>query len=122
MISALWKIKQPYNVNVAGTQAALASLADLDWLAYNVALLREERARLFTALENISFLSPLPSQANFILCRVNGKSAADLKNSLAQKGVLVRYYTSTGLSDCIRVSVGRKQDTDRLIKALEEME
>lgn len=122
LITALWKIKQPYNVNVAGTQAALASLSDLDWLAGNVALLREERIRLFNFLQGIPYLTPFPSQTNFILCRVSGKSAAELKNSLAQKGVLVRYYTSIGLSDCIRVSVGRLQDTDRLIKALEELE
>lgn len=121
LITALWKIKQPYNVNVAGTQAALASLADLDWLAGNAALLREERKRLFNTLQGISYLSPFSSETNFILCRVSGRSAAELKNSLAQKGVLVRYYTSKGLSDCIRVSVGRPQDTDRLIKALEEL-
>lgn len=122
LITALWKIKQPYNVNVAGTQAALASLADLDWLAGNVALLREERGRLFKVLQGVPFLTPFPSQTNFILCRVRGRSAAELKNSLAQKGVLVRYYTSKGLSDCIRVSVGRPQDTVRLIKALEELQ
>lgn len=118
---ALWKIKQPYNVNVAGTQAALASLDDIDWLAGNVARIRAERRRLFDQLKTIPYLSPLPSQANFILCRVADRSAAELKNSLAQKGVLVRYYTSKGLTNCIRVSVGRPQDTDRLIKALEEL-
>jgi len=121
LITALWKIKQPYNVNVAGTQAALASLADLDYLAKNVALLREERARLFDLLGKIPFLSPYPSQTNFILCRVSGISAAELKNGLAQKGVLVRYYTSKGLADCIRVSIGRPQDGDRLIRALKEV-
>ena len=121
LMPALWKIKQPYNVNVAGTQAALASLSDLNWLAQNVACLREERERLFAALTKIPCLRPWPSQTNFILCRVVGRSAADLKKNLAQKGVLVRYYTSKGLTDCIRVSVGRPQDTERLIKALEEL-
>lgn len=119
LIKALWKIKQPYNVNVAGTQAALASLGDLDYLAKNVSLLREERTRLFDQLSRIDFLSPFPSQTNFILCRVRGIPAGELKNALAKKGVLVRYYTSKGLTDCIRVSVGRPQDTDRLIEALE---
>ena len=118
---ALWKIKQPYNVNVAGTQAALASLNDLDWLSEYTARLRRERGRLFEKLQSISYLKPYPSQTNFILCRVSNREAAHLKSSLAKKGVLVRYYTSKGLADCIRVSVGRPQDTDRLIKALEEL-
>ena len=118
---ALWKIKQPYNVNVAGTQAALASLNDLNWLAGNVASIRAERARLFKLLSNIPWLKPFPSQTNFILNRVTDRPAAEVKNALAQKGVLVRYYTSRGLTDCIRVSVGRPQDTDRLMQALEEI-
>lgn len=121
LAAALWKIKQPYNVNVAGTQAALASLQDLDWLAGNVVRIRAERRRLFDRLKSIPCLTPIPSQTNFILCRVADRSAAELKNALAKKGVLVRYYTSKGLTDCIRVSVGRPQDTDRLIKALEEI-
>ena len=81
---ALWKIKQPYNVNVAGTQAALASLHDLDWLAGNMAKIRAERARLFVKLSNIPWLRPFPSQTNFILNRVSGRSAADVKDSLAK--------------------------------------
>ena len=118
---ALWKIKQPYNVNVAGTQAALASLNVLDWLSGNVASIRAERARLYDRLSSISWLQPFPSQTNFILNRVLDRPAAEVKNSLAKKGVLVRYYTSRGLTDCIRVSVGRPQDTDRLMQALEEI-
>ena len=121
LISALWKIKQPYNVNVAGTQAALASLEDLDWLAENVALLRKERTRLIDKFDNISFLSPIPSESNFVLCRVKGMPASELKGRLAKKGVLVRHYASDSLADCIRVSVGRPQDTEKLINALMEV-
>jgi len=121
LISALWKIKQPYNVNVAGTQAALASLEDLDWLAENVALLRKERTVVIQRLSTFPFLSPLPSESNFVLCRVAGMLGGELKNRLAKKGVLVRHYASDSLADCIRVSVGRPQDTDRLISALMEV-
>jgi histidinol-phosphate aminotransferase len=117
---ALWKIKQPYNVNVAATQAALASLSDLEWLAGNVERLRQERDRLYAGLNSLAFLKPYPSQTNFILCRVSGLPAADLKNRLAAQGILVRHYTSPMLASCIRVSVGRPQDTDRLLAALEE--
>jgi histidinol-phosphate aminotransferase len=35
--------------------------------------------------------------------------------------VLVRYYDRPDLRDCIRISAGRPSDTDRLIKALEEI-
>ena len=67
----------------------------------------------------VPFLRPYPSQANFILCRVMGVDAAALKNDLAVRyGILVRYFNAPGLQDHIRISVGRPEDTDRLLKAL----
>ncbi len=88
-------------------------------LAKVVARLKSERERLFAALQEIPFLQPYPTQANFILCRVQGRDAADLKARLAQEhGILVRYFNKPGLSDHIRISVGRPQDTDVLLRAL----
>jgi histidinol-phosphate aminotransferase len=40
---------------------------------------------------------------------------------LEQRGILVRYFDRDGLRDCLRVSVGRPADTDRLIAALRDV-
>ena len=114
----LWKFKQPYNVNVAATVAGLAALAHRDALAPAIAGLIEERQRLLMELARFPFLQPYPSQANFVLCRVQGREATALKLALAQAGVLVRHYASPGLENCIRVSAGRPADTDALLAAL----
>jgi len=117
----LWRIKPPYNVNVAASQAALASLQDYEELRANVERLRAERSRLFEALGAFDGLRPFPSQANFILCRVIGRNALELKRALEREGVLVRYYDKPGLRDCIRISVGRPQDTEALVEALRKV-
>ncbi len=97
IIEQLWKIKPPYNVNVAGAQAALASLADRDTLMDNVTRLIQERERLYVELERFGFLQPVPgSRANFILCQVLGRDARDLKLALEQQGVLVRHFAKPG--------------------------
>jgi histidinol-phosphate aminotransferase len=121
LMPVLWKAKQPYNVSVAASSAALASLDDLEPLADNVAKIQAERSHLFDRLQSIPFLHPLPSEANFILCRVEGRDASRLKQDLAAHGVLVRHYTSALLQNYIRVSVGRPEDTDILIKLLMEV-
>jgi histidinol-phosphate aminotransferase len=119
LMPTLWKSKQPYNVNVAASIAAQVSLENVDGLSKVVAQLKSERTRLFAALQEIPFFQPYPSQANFILCRVVGRDAADLKVHLAQEyGILVRYFNKPGLSDHIRISVGRPQDTGVLLNAL----
>jgi histidinol-phosphate aminotransferase len=121
LLPALWKAKQPYNVNVAANAAALASLADLDYLAGNVARLRQERDRLFSQLEGIPYLRPIQSQSNFILCQVVNRPAKALQDQLAAQGILVRYYNNALLKDYIRISVGRPQDTDALLAALHSL-
>jgi histidinol-phosphate aminotransferase len=121
LLPQLWKIKQPYNVNVAATLAAIASLQDIATLQDNLGKLIAERNRLSEALSEINFLQPYPSQSNFILCRVLDRDARQLKLGLEQHGILVRYFDKPGLRDCIRISVGKPEHTEALIEALREM-
>lgn len=119
LLPHLWKIKQPYNVNVAASLAAVASLEDAGWLQDNVRRIVAERERLVEALAGFDFLHPYPSHSNFVLFRVDQRySAAALKQGLQDEGVLVRYFRKPGLENCIRVSVGRPIDTDRLVAAV----
>jgi histidinol-phosphate aminotransferase len=116
----LWKIKQPYNVSVAASTAAIVSLQSVDQLQRRVQAIKDERKRLYEALQTISWLEPYASNANFILCRVAGGThkAAALKTNLAREGILIRYFDKPGLSDHIRISVGKPEHTDILLTTL----
>jgi len=119
VIKHIWKVKQPYTPNVAGTVAALAALSDRSWLDATVKRLVAERERLEAALAELDWLAPLPSHTNFVLCRVGGgRQARAVKNGLERQGVLVRYFDREGLQDCIRISVGRPEHTDALMAGL----
>lgn len=120
LLPTLWKAKQPYNVSVAASVAATLSLEHAQELTEAVDRLRSERARLAEALHSVPYLKPYPTSSNFILCRVAGRDARTLKNRLAQEcGILVRHFDKPGLRDHIRISVGRPEDTDALLQALE---
>lgn len=118
----LWKIKQPYNVSVAASAAACVSLQNVEQLDAITAKIVAERQRLFARLGEIAYLHPLPSQANFILCKVIGREAGGLKTALAERGILVRYFNKPGLRQYIRISVGKPEHTDALITVLKDLE
>jgi len=121
IMPVLWKSKQPYNVNVAANVAAQVSLENTEELSKIVVKLKNERGRLAKALSEISYLQVHPTYSNFILCRVSGRDALELKTKLAQEhGIFLRHFNKPGLRDHIRISVGRPEDTDALIKALQE--
>jgi len=117
----LLKIKIPYNVNVAALVAVQESLKDIDYLKNNVKAVVTERSRLLGELEKIEWLKPYPSQANFILCSVLKGEAKELRQKLQERGILVRYFEEPRLKNCIRISVGKPEHTDALIKALKEI-
>jgi histidinol-phosphate aminotransferase len=138
----LMKIKQPYNINCAAQAAMLASLADIDYLRDNVAKIVAERARLFAKLNELGWLKPYPSQANFILCSLqsltlpspfegeglgegeqpSGESPAkQIWRQLQKKGIFVRYFDTPRVEHCLRISVGKPNDTDALIEALKDI-
>jgi len=115
------RIKVPYNVNAAALIAVEESLKDVDYLMASVDRIIAERKRLMAALKKLTWLRPYPSQANFILCEVLEGDALVLHQKLQAKGILVRYFDQPRLRNCIRISVGKPEHTDALIKALHEI-
>jgi len=117
----LERIRAPYNVNAAVVVAALATLADLEAVQANVARLIAERERLREALAMFPWLEPLPSQANFILCRVKGRTAQEVVGALARRGILIRGFSDPTMAGYVRISVGRPDQANALIAVLKEL-
>ncbi|MEO8457915.1 MAG: histidinol-phosphate transaminase [Chloroflexota bacterium] len=121
LVDTAWKVKVPYNLSVAAEQAVLASLDDKDELMANVRVILEERGRMFAELQKVSFLRPYPSAGNYILCEISGILARDVRDQFRTRGILIRYFDSPGLRNCVRISVGTARDTDRVLEALQEI-
>jgi histidinol-phosphate aminotransferase len=121
IVPYLMKIKQPYNINMAAYVAILESLADLAYLQKTVQAMVAERDVLYNGLLEFNWLKPYPSTANFILCAVQGRSAKDVYLGLQKKGIFIRYFETPELKDYISISMGRPQDTARVIAALRDM-
>jgi histidinol-phosphate aminotransferase len=115
-------VKQPYNVNVAGDVAARAAIEHRADIFETVRCLMAERERMARLVGELGWLRPYPSEANFVLFDVVGREAKAVAAALRSQGVLVRYYDRPRLENCIRISAGRPEDTDRLMRALKALE
>jgi histidinol-phosphate aminotransferase len=122
----LERIRPPYNINAAALVAALATFDDLNTVQANVARVAEERERLREALAGIPWLEPLPSQANFILCRVRRRDSRAVADALLQRGILIRHFSGPQMEGraaggTIRISVGRPPENEALMAALRDV-
>ncbi len=121
LADVLMHMKPPYTPNIAAEVAMLASLEERDHLMEGVRAIVRERERMNRSLGALELLEVYPSQANFLLCRIDGRDAREVQQGLAQRGIFVRYFDSTRLRDCLRISVGRPEDTERLVEALQSI-
>ncbi|MDT8447936.1 MAG: histidinol-phosphate transaminase [bacterium] len=121
LAQAMMKIKPPYSVSVPAEESLKAALADLPHFQGQVAELIEIRQECQARLADFKALTPYPSQSNFILCRVEGYSAKQLKLDLENRGILVRYFETAELNNFIRVSMGRRDQMAKLYQALTEI-
>ncbi|GAA3788588.1 histidinol-phosphate transaminase [Corallibacter vietnamensis] len=121
IISVLNKIKPPYNVNELTQERALKQLNNLNEVKEQIQSLLESRKRIIEALKPISFIDKIyPSDANFILIKVD--NATERYNQLIKKGIVVRNRTNQlGCENCLRITVGTKEENNKLIQALKSI-
>jgi histidinol-phosphate aminotransferase len=114
----IWKLKPPFNVNVAALVAMRAALEDKAHLLGTVEKIVAERNRLLTELPKTRLLRSYPTRSNFMLCEINGMDGRTLTNRLADEGILVRFYNTPRLKNFIRISTGRPEQNDIVLSVL----
>jgi histidinol-phosphate aminotransferase len=101
--------------------AAEVALDKQDWLQPLVTAMQNERERLFTALQQIQWLEPAPSAANFFAVKT-AIAPKELFTQLHTRGILIRDVSSAPmLNDYVRISVGTPEENDALLVALREI-
>jgi histidinol-phosphate aminotransferase len=114
-ISALEKVRQPFNINLLAQVAAIAAVDDEEHV-------RKTRANNFAGLEFFERafrglkLEFVPSHANFILVRVG--EGQKVFEAMQSQGVIVRPMGGYQLPEWIRISVGTPQENERAFSAL----
>lgn len=121
VISWLFKVKPPYNINTLTSHYALLALDRIDEHNQTIEAILQERERLAEELAQISLVEKIfPSDANFLLVRC--RDAKNLCQAIAERGVIVRDRSSeVSLENCIRITVGTPSENDLLIAILQEL-
>jgi histidinol-phosphate aminotransferase len=121
LVDALWQSRSPFNVTAPAMTAAIAALGDEAHLKSNVARVVAERDRFAAELGKFQGFHVYPSDANFLLVRVEaafGKLAVDVAEQLKERGILVRPFEAM---NCLRITIGKTGEMEVLLEALHEI-
>lgn len=121
IISILNRIKPPYNINQLTQQSALNKLENLELVTNQIELIKNERIRVLSALQNIDFVRKrYSSDANFILVQVD--DANKRYQQLIDKEIVVRNRTKEpGCNNCLRFTIGTSEENTKLLTVLKSL-
>jgi histidinol-phosphate aminotransferase len=109
------RVRQPFNVNAIGQAAALAALDDKTFTTDVARKNREGLTQLETGFRKLD-VEFVPSVANFILVKVG--DGARVFGALQRRGVIVRPMKPYGMPEWLRITVGSREQNERLLAGL----
>ncbi len=121
LIDALNRLRGAFNVSTQGQNAAIAALADQQFVANSREVNAAGRAKLSEAIAALGNhgLRAIPSQANFMLVLFEGDvSAESALQALSQAGYAVRHMPGQGLPNALRITIGSEKHMEVVIATL----
>ena len=120
IIQLMNNMKAPYNINKLTADVADRAFSDLRQYKKNVQGLLEEKERLLKELKAYAAIEKIfPSDCNFILFKI--AKSKEIYKMMADRGVVCRYRGSElHCDECLRVTVGTKQENQTFMKLLKE--
>ncbi len=116
LLSAMNKLRTPFNTSGVAQAGALAALDDKEHVKRCIETNAAERKRLSEGLAKLGF-RPVPSEANFVFIVV-GPDAKALSDDLLHMGVIVRPLGWMGFPEAMRISVGTAEENDKCLSAM----
>lgn len=114
----LHRVRSPFNVNKLAQVAAIAALEDTEFYEKTLRGTREGMTWLQGEINQMG-CSCYSSQTNFFLVDVKGDATA-LYEAMLYKGVIIRSMKAYGYDTVIRITVGTKEENQRLVLALSD--
>jgi histidinol-phosphate aminotransferase len=119
IIEALDSVKDSYNVDRLSIVAAAAAIGDDEHHRKLVGEVVQNRTALASALAGMGF-EVVPSSTNFVFARPP-RPALEVAEALRERRILVRHYDREPIAGWLRITVGTREQHDKLLQALKEI-
>ncbi len=123
LIEALHRVKNSFNsypIDSLASACAIASLNDEDYFRQCRQQIIASRERLSESLATLGF-EVFPSSSNFVFVRHADRAAQSLYLDLKSAAILVRYFDSPRIDNCLRITIGGDAECDQLFAALQKI-
>jgi histidinol-phosphate aminotransferase len=112
------RVRQAFNVNTIALAAACAALRDEEHLERSIATNRDGKLQVEHGLDRLG-VRRYPSRGNFVLIDCK-RPAGPVYDKMLRQGVIVRPVAAYQLPDHLRLTIGTREQNERMLVALEQ--
>jgi len=113
------KLSRPFFLSTLAINAGIAALKDTDYIAATVESVLSGREYLSSEFQKLG-LHAYPSQTNFIMVKPEIGADAFIA-AMLDHNIMVRGVANFGADGCVRITIGKKEHNEAVVKALEIM-
>ena len=115
--TALFTVKDSFNSYPIDRLTQQIGIAAFRNMAYYKELQRKIIETRGTTEEELTALGweVLPSKANFLFARKEGTAGSEIYSILREHGILVRHFSTPGIEDFIRISIGTETEMEQFL-------
>jgi threonine-phosphate decarboxylase len=117
------RLKEPWSVNAFAELAGKILFSDSEYIEKTEKWIKEEKKYMYKELGKISNIRVYETETNFILIKMPGKNAADIREKMLENGILVRDASNFTYLDgtFIRLAVKDRENNNIVIKNLDKV-
>jgi histidinol-phosphate aminotransferase len=120
VIAALNKIRDHYNLDRLAQVAAVAALRDQEYFRACVRRIRDTRDWFSTELRVIGY-GVIPSSGNYVFATPPDRGGKRVYEALYARKILVRHFSDPTLAHGLRITIGTREEMEKLLAALGEI-
>lgn len=123
LVNIVTTVKNSVNhfpIDAVSQISGIAACKDISYYVNTSKKVVEEREKFYNFLKEKGFYV-IKSETNFLFAKKDGISGDEIYKKIKEQGILIRHFNTKGIEDFVRISIGTKEQMERLKKAFENI-
>ena len=123
LVNTVTTVKNSVNhfpIDAVSQVSGTAACSDVAYYCDCAKKVADERESFYNFLLEKGFFV-IKSQTNFLFAKKEGISGSDLYRLVKEEGILIRHFNTPGIEDFVRITVGTKDQMEKLRTAIEKI-
>lgn len=118
-IDILSRVRPPYNISSISQALGILFLDNIDRVREKIEEIKSERSYLYDEIKKLGRIKVYPSGSNFLL--IKSDKAKNILDKCAEGKIALRGFSESCTNNCIRITIGKREENEKLINILKSV-